>query len=182
MRRTHHQIPQKVPQRETLTQSPTAIIPPNPHRPQPLIITPPNLPLLIEPNNPQTDPVDYDRLHETDDVHVPVQLAPAREAGVGFRGYAGGDEGRDGVAGEGVEEGGEDDFVEVEREGREVEFVRPGFDEAYEGGGWGDGEGVEHAGGDGGLWSMVFGTGRCCGQLTAWRRRVSGKETGVVPP
>ena len=84
-------------------------------------------------------------------MHIPIQLAAAREAWVGVGRNAGGDQRADGVAGESVKQGGEYDFVEVQRECREMEFVREGLDESDEGcRGW-DGEGVEHVG----CWSAM---------------------------
>ena len=77
---------------------------------------PPRLPLLIEPDDVQTDPVDDDGLDERDDVDVPVEFGAAGEARVGVGCEAGGEERGDDGAGEGVEGGGEENLVGVEGE------------------------------------------------------------------
>ncbi len=54
---------------------------------------------------------------------IPIELGSARESGVRLCGEADGEDGRDGGADESVEEGGQDDFMDVERERVQVELV-----------------------------------------------------------
>lgn len=60
-------------------------------------------------------------------MHVPVQLRALVEVRVDGREEAGGEEGRDVGAGEVVEEGGEEEFVDVEGEGGEGEVCCEGL-------------------------------------------------------
>ena len=84
-------------------------------------------PLVIVPHDPQGKHADESALDEGHDVHIPVELCAGIEAGV----YAGEEEARedwrdedvDGV----VENEGEEDFVDVQREGVEGEIVGDGF-------------------------------------------------------
>lgn len=80
-------------------------------------------------------------------MHVPVCLCARVERGVVCREELGGDVGREVRVDEVVEEECEEDFVDVEGEGREGEVGADGAGEGREEGGGCD-EGVEHGGGD----------------------------------
>ena len=140
---TDREIPQEISERKALTQTPRTVVPPNPLLP--ILVVPPLLPLLIEPDDVQADGVNDDRLDKGDDVDIPVELRAAGEARIGIGTEAGGEKWADDIAGEGVEGGGEEDLVRVEGERLEGESVGVGFYERDEEGWWWDGEGVEHS-------------------------------------
>ena len=116
--RAHDQIPEEVAQREALAQTAQAIITVYPHLPD-LVISP-LLALLVEPDRVETERIDNACLHKANHVDVPVEFRAAREARVGVGTYARADQWGDDVAGERVEEGGEEDLVRVERESVQV--------------------------------------------------------------
>lgn len=77
-------------------------------------------------------------------MNVPVELCAFAELGVDAREEVAGEEGGDVAACEVVEQGSEEELVDVEGEGGEIQAVRKRLSRADEEGGWGEGEGVVH--------------------------------------
>lgn len=113
MQRAYAEIPKEVAERETLAESSISIITPQTSLPPFPRRLPPDLTLLIEPDCVETQGINDACLDEANDVDVPVEFRPAAQARISVGREAGGDEGRDDCAGEGVYEGGEEDFVDV---------------------------------------------------------------------
>lgn len=113
----HHQIPEKVARGKPLNHPTPARVPVHPLEAAHF------LPLLIHIHDPQGGRVDGARLHEGDDVDVPVYLrAPVEmrvDLGEEEGGEEGGDDGLDGL----VEDERGYQFVDVEGEGEEGEVV-----------------------------------------------------------
>ena len=127
----------------------------------PIITPPPALPLLIEKDDIARYACDDDTLDEADHVDIPAQSRPWAEFAVAFAYKGLREEGRNDGEDEGVECKGEEDFVEVEREGVEAYGVGVRFDGRDEEGRGGDREGVVHGGGGVGLmmewwWSVAL--------------------------
>jgi len=131
MPRTLNEIPQKVPQRETLQHAaqsrilPHPLLPPLPRRNF--------LPFMIRVHDIQRHAADNDTLKEAHDVHIPIDARAFVQGIVFLRHEAAGQEGGEDGADPGVEGEGEEDFVDVEGESWEGEEVGEGFDEVYEG-------------------------------------------------
>ena len=115
MHATYAQIPQKIPGREALYHPSSAGVPPysSPpiHRP----------PLLVRPHDPERHAVDYARLHERDEVDVPVELGARWEDGIALRDQQPREEGREEVLREEVEGEGDEDLVRVQGQRLQVE-------------------------------------------------------------
>ena len=152
------QIPQEVPGREPLDHAIRARVP---IHPLPPVHIPP---LLVPPHDPQSQEVDDARLHERHDVHVPVQPRLCAQAPILPREQAAGDVGRAVAVDEVVEGEGEEELVDVQGEGAEVEKAGERGGECGEGGDRGE-EWVEH----GGQWRGGLGH---CGRKA--RERSSG--------
>ena len=80
-------------------------------------------------------------------MHVPVHAGAGVELGVGRGEEEVGEPGRDVGLDEGIAEGGEYHFVDVEWEGGQAGVGGEGFGERDEERGWAKGEWVEHFGG-----------------------------------
>lgn len=107
---------------------------------------------------------------------VPVQAGAAWEMGVDGGKEVAGEDRREVGANEVVEEGGEEEFVDVQGKGGEGEGVRKGGRRADEERGWGEGERVVH------VCYLVVGVGRLSihrGCYVYWEGRRGHIENGA---
>ena len=114
---TDPQVPQKVSRGETLNHAPSPRIAPHPFLPAHA------RPLLVHSHDPERHGVDEHALEEGDDVDIPVEFRAGGEGRVDGGEEAGGEEGGEVGVDEAVGYRGEEELVDVVREGDEAEGV-----------------------------------------------------------
>lgn len=116
------QVPDEIAAGKRLDHARRAGIPPNP------LLKVHVLALFVDKHGPQGEAIDQHALDERDDVGVPVGLLGAAVLRVVLGEEEVGDKGRDGNMDEGVEGGGAEDLVDVQRQGGKREQLGQGLD------------------------------------------------------
>ena len=116
------QVPDKIAAGQSLDHARRTGIPPNP------LLKVHALALLVDKHGPQGEAIDQHALDERHDVGVPVGLLGAAVVWVVLGEEEVGEERRDGDMDEGVEGGGAEDLVDVQRQGGKREQLGQGLD------------------------------------------------------